>query len=404
MSKNFLKKFFIIALELAVISGLLWFIIQKREIKSVDEIVPAIQQTIQDVKQESVQENVQSKEEIPLELSGPVEKTFSWEYAGKKYSLNQTLYTSVYNYYKSQNKEYVYSGTLPNNWEEEYYAMFLKTNDADKSISEVASGIQNLGKKNNLTDNQIVDLTLAFVQSIKYDDAKAKNILAQVGNETMLFPYETLYEQSGVCSDKSLLAYALLRQMGYGAALFIYKQENHMAVAVQCPKNYSTYGSGYCYGETTSVGNKIGIIPVIDTESNKTVSLSNYNFDQSQQMNLKDLGQVTINLPSEGNEYSGIIQTEKLLDQINQLKKSMENLLPELKSEKNNINKEVESLNEIKDSLDGYKKDGNVDEYNSSVEKYNNLLATYEKDLKEYNNNATLYNQDVKKYNTLIEQ
>ena len=101
MLKNFLKKFFIIALELAVVSGLLWFIIQKKQINSVSDVVPAIQQTIQDFKQN----NIQLKEESPLELSGPVEKTFSWEYAGKKYSLNQTFYTSVYDYYKSQNKE-----------------------------------------------------------------------------------------------------------------------------------------------------------------------------------------------------------------------------------------------------------------------------------------------------------
>ena len=122
--KSFFKKLFIIALELAVISGLLWFIIQKKEINSASEIVPAIQQTIQDFKQD----NVQPKKENPLELSGPVEKTFSWEYAGKKYSLNQTLYASIYDYYKSQKKEYSYVGKLSDNWEEEYYAMFLKNN------------------------------------------------------------------------------------------------------------------------------------------------------------------------------------------------------------------------------------------------------------------------------------
>lgn len=404
MLKSFFKKLFIIALELAVISGLLWFIIQKKEINSVSEIIPAIQQTIQGFEQENVQENLKPKAEIPLELSGPVKKIFNWEYKGKKYNLTQTLYKSAYDYYKSQNKEYIYSGALPENWEEEYYAMFLKTNDADKSISEIASQIQILGKKNKLTDDQIVDLTLAFVQSIDYDDAKAKNILAQVGNETMLFPYETLYEQKGVCSDKSFLAYALLRQMGYGSALFIYKQENHMAVAVQCPKNYSTYESGYCYGETTSVGNKIGIIPSIDTESNKTIDLSKYNFDQSQQIKLKELGQVTINLSSQGNAYSGIIQTEKLLDQISQLKKSMENLLPELKSQKSDIDKELKNLNNMKDDLDEYKKDENIDKYNSLVPEYNDLVKTYQKNLKKYNNNVTLYNQYVKKYNILIEQ
>ena len=400
MLKSFFKKLFIVALELAVISGLLWFIIQKKEINSASEIVPGIQRTIQNFRQE----NIQSKEEIPLELSEPAEKIFSWEYKGIKYNLTQTLYKSVYNYYQSQDKEYSYVGTLPDNWEEEYYAMFLKTNDADKSISEIASKIQDLGKKHNLIDDQIVDLTLAFVQSIDYDDAKAKNILAQVGNETMLFPYETLYEQKGVCSDKSFLAYALLRQMGYGTALFVYKQENHMAVAVQCSQNYSTYGSGYCYGETTSVGNKIGVIPSIDTESNKTVDLSKYNFDQSQQMKLKELGQVTINLSSEGKEYQGIIQTEKIIDQINQLKKSIENLLVELKSQKDDINNEADDLNGMNDKLNGYKKDGEIDKFNSLVEKYNKLLATYKNDLKEYNNNVVLYNQYVKNYNALIAQ
>lgn len=400
MFKSFLKKLFIIAFELAIIAGLLWLIIQKKEINSASEIVPAIQQTIQDFKQD----NIQPKEEIPLELSEPATKTFAWEYRGKKYNLSQTLYKSVYEYYRAQSKDYSYSGTLPDNWQEEYYAMFLKTNVADKSIPEIVSKIQDLGKKNNLTDDQIVDLALAFVQSIEYDDAKAKNILTQAGNESMLFPYETLYEQRGVCSDKSFLAYALLRQMGYGTALFTYEQENHMAVAIACPKNYSTYASGYCYAETTSVGNKIGIIPSIDTESNKVVNLAKYDFDQSQEIKLKELGQVTINLPSQGREYSGIIQTEKLLEQINQLKKSMENLLLELKSQKSAINKEEKSLNEMKDDLDEYKEDGDIDKYNSLAEKYNDLVEKYRKDFKKYNNNVILYNQDVKKYNTLIEQ
>lgn len=397
MLKSFFKKFLIIALELAVISGLLWFIIQKKEIKSVEQVTSSIEQKIQDIRQEQ-------KEEIPLKLSEPVTKTYTWEYKGVKYGFNQTLYKSVYDYYQSQNKEYTYVGTLSENWENDYYAMFLKTNEADKSISEIAAEIQNLGQKHKLSDDQIVDLTLAFVQSIDYDDAKAKNILAQVGSETMLFPYETLYEQKGVCSDKSFLAYALLRQMGYGAALFAYKQENHMAVAVECPKNYSTYGSGYCYAETTSTGNKIGIIPSIDTESNKTIDLSKYDFNQSQQLKLKELGQVTINLPTEGKRYAGIVQTKSILNQINELKKSMEKLLPEIKSQKKNISKEEDDLNDMKDDLEDYRNEQNFEKYNELVQEYNDLFKTYEKDVKKYNKNVTLYNQNIKTYNTLITQ
>ena len=82
----------------------------------------------------------------------------------------------------------------------------------------------------------------------------------------------------------------------------------------------------------------------------------------------------------------------------------MENLLPELKSQKSDIDKEWKNLNNMKDDLDGYEKDGNIDKYNSLVPEYNDLVKTYQKDLKKYNNNVILYNQYVKKYNTLITQ
>ncbi|HOX10613.1 MAG TPA: hypothetical protein P5323_03470 [Candidatus Moranbacteria bacterium] len=398
MLKTWLKKISIIVLELAVVAGLLWFIAQKKGINNLAQIAPGIEQTVQNAKQKF----------IPFpELSQSVVKKFQWEYKGKKYSLEKTLHQSVYDYYKSKPKEYSYSAELPANWEEEYYAMFLKSDPADPTIAELVNQIKELGKKNNLSDDQIVELAIGFVQTIPYDDAKAANILQETGNEEMLYPYEVLWDQSGVCSDKSLLAYALLREMGYGVALFEFEQEKHMAAAVECPQNYSNYDSGYCFVETTSTGNKIGIIPDFDMGSGKAAEvkqLTDYDSVSTQTTRIKELGQVKIILPKEGKEYAGIIQTQKIANQIVQLKKDMQALSYKIGSLKNVIDGEVEDLEDMQDDLKKYKKEGNIEKYNTVVEKYNNLLEEYKKDLEKYNSSVTLYNADVKKYNTLIKQ
>lgn len=398
MLKMYLKKILIIVLELVIISGLLWYIAQKKGIKNFEQFVPALEKTIQETKQRAVP--------FP-ELSQPVVKKFEWEYKGKKYSLEQTLYKSVYEYYKVQPKEYSYSQELPANWKEEYYKIFLENDSDDKTIEELSQQIKMLGVKKNLTDDQIVELIVSFVQAIPYDDAKAANILNKTGSESMRFSYEVLWEQIGVCSDKSLLAYLLLDKLGYGVALFEFKQENHMALGVECPQDYSNYDSGYCYVETTSVGNKVGVIPDFDTQSGKATDIKQIDFydsNQNQPANFQKLSQVEIVLPKKGKQYLGIIQTEKIAKQIEQLKKEMETLSIQLISQRKKINSELKMLEDLKDDLKKYERDENIDKYNATVEKYNNLLSEYKKDLKKYNNSVTLYNADVKKYNTLIKQ
>jgi hypothetical protein len=313
----------------------------------------------------------------------------------------------VYQYYQSQPKSFSYDGTLPSNWEEEYYGMFLKTNEGDKSISTLASDLQSLGKKHGLNNDQIVDLTLAFVQSIQYDDAKAKDILAKTDGVSMLHPYELLYEQKGVCSDKSLLTVALLRQMGYGAALLAYEQDNHMAVGIACPKQFSTYGSGYCYAETTAVGNKIGIIPDFDASSNKTVTveeLSSLDSAQTEQAKLQQLGQVTMYQKTSGAEYAGIIATQKIASEIGLLKKNIDSSLPDVLAQKKTIQDELDQLQVMKKNLDAQKNAQDIEDYNSQVKKYNDFLESYKNDVKKYNNTVTLYNNSIARYNTLIKQ
>lgn len=403
MFKTFLKQLAIITLELAIISGLLFYVAQKKEINSISQLVPAIQNVVENIRQGEIEKQ---KPVFP-QLENPSIKKFNWEHKGKKYSFEKTLYQSAYEYYKNQPKEYSYSESLPANWKSEYYSMFLKIDPADKIIEDIASEIRNLGEKNNLNDDEIVELAVSFIQSIPYDDAKSREIFAQNENALMRFPYETLYDQLGVCSDKSLLAYLLLNQMGYGTALFTFEQEKHMAAAVECPQDYSSYKSGYCYVETTSVGNKIGIIPNFDAQSGKAVDmqqLSDYDQNQDQLSKIQKLGQVEIFLPVQGKQYSGIIQTAKIISRILQLLKEMEDLSEKIILQKEEIKKQAENLDDLAKDLKKYANDQNIEKYNIAAEKYNDLLSDYKKDVKEYNNNVAIYNKKIKEYNILIKQ
>lgn len=387
-------------LELTVVAGAIFYIYSKNSGKDLGDFLPLAKQAIQ----EKIQEN--SVVEFPEE-SQPTQKDFQWTYRNQKYQLSLTLYQSIYEYYQNQPKKYSYVGALAPNWEEEYYGMFLRSNEKDTTILELAKNLQKLGSEHKLNEDQLVEMTLAFVQTIAYDDAKAKNILAGVGDETMLYPYETLFQQKGVCSDKSFLATVILRAMGYGTTLFVYNSENHMAIGVQCPKDYSNYDSGYCYGETTTVGNKIGIIPDLSPENNRVAEIEKMNTDgnlQNQQPSLKKLSQVAIFQATQGKQYAGIIATKETASKIVTLKNTLSTLLVEIENQKKSITKAGDELTALRKDLDSHQNDSDYEKYNTLARKYNKLLTYYKNQIEKYNKNIALYNKTVEMYNTLIRQ
>jgi hypothetical protein len=397
MFRIWFKKIFLAVFELVIVAGAVWYVYEKNGLKNIRDIVP--------IASKIVSENI-SQKPFP-EKDGQVERKFDWTYKKQKYSLSLELYQSIYEYYKSQPKQYSYSGELPSDWENQYYGMFLKNNENDRTIIDLAGKLRALGLKHGLSDDQIVEMTLAFVQTIPYDDAKAKNILANTGTESMLYPYELLYDQKGVCSDKSFLASALLREMGYGTTLFVYKNENHMAIGIQCPKEYSAYGSGYCYGETTTVGNKIGIIPDLDPANNKTAEPKIIDAgvqSQENQPSLKKLSEVALFQSSIGKQYSGIVLTKKIESEIVLLKTKLSNLLSVIESQKQSILTSQSELAAIESDLKNHENDTNYEKYNVIAKKYNKQLEIYKADVKTYNNNVALYNKTVEMYNTLIRQ
>lgn len=341
------------------------------------------------------------------ELQDPKTIDFKWEYQKRPFDLKLTLYKSVYDFYNTSSKDYTYYETLPPNWEEDYYGIFIKVNPQDKTIPDLANQLKDLGQRSGMAPDKIVELTTSFVQSIPYDDQRAVKIKQNLPEEKPNYPYELLYQQKGVCSDKTFLLYALLRQMGYGTALFEYKQEKHIAVGIKCPAENSTYNSGYCYTETTQPGHKIGVVPDISPDTNVGVvkkELGTFDSSQQQQENTLKLGQVAIYQKTEGSSYNGIVQTVKTQTQIDTLEKEIADLKQALTPQKDELDSEKKIIDDMSARMSDLKKSKDVAGYNSLVPQYNNLVTAYKQKVATYNQKVAQYNQKVAQYNQLIKQ
>jgi len=202
-----------------------------------------------------------SEAELPPEKSGQTLRSYGFEYSCQSFSISLPVFDSIYDYFSSKDKSFYYQGSLPPDWEQEYYYKFLESDydlDAINSlVAAVAGGL-------NTSDDELVMALTSLVQNLTYDCEKLFSYEYQEGEgfETN-FPYETLYLQEGVCGDSSILLGKILGELGYGTAFLIYNQNNHMALGIQCPTGVATYiqnGIGYCYIETTGPF-RIGVKP-----------------------------------------------------------------------------------------------------------------------------------------------
>lgn len=317
---------------------------------------------------------------LPAE-AGAKATDFSWQYKGVTYKLSDTLYQSIDDYYGKRQKG-IYQG-----FETRSIEKYLEITFKDDEVAELVTEIRAEAAKKKLTEDQTLELAVSFIQTIPYDEERARTDLTHPR-----YPYEVLFEGRGICSDKTLLALAVLRQMGYGTATFMYDEEQHMAAAVLCPSEYSNYDSGYCIVETTATGNKIGVIPELESGNLKAVGRSAISsFDsQTSGTDTTKLSKVDIYATTTGKIYKGIAETIKIEKEIESIKLS-------LAQEKIAIEQNQKKLETMKRELDRLYAKKDYTAYNALVSSYNALVGTVKKQINDYNTK-------VKRYNYLIVQ
>jgi gas vesicle protein len=155
----------------------------------------------------------------------------------------------------------------PTSWSA--WADMAHDTEDDAYLIEIAHMINDTAHDVGFTERETVNYVIAFVQSLPY----AADNVSTPRNDYPKYPIETLFERGGDCEDTSILAAALLDQMGYDVALLILYNANHCAVGIAIDDSGSYYeyeGTKYYYIETTGEGWRIGEIPpeLEDTRAN----------------------------------------------------------------------------------------------------------------------------------------
>jgi len=333
----------------------------------------------------------------PTDLSKAGRTTFNWNYKGKSYNLSLALDKNLYEAYKQSSKVYKYYGELPDNWHDDYYKMFLTPKGPDTTIKELANQLRFIANKESMSEDEMVNLTMAFVQTIPYDNSK------DLDTGRANYPYETLFIKLGVCSDKTFLAVMILRELGFGAAVIDFPDVNHAAVGIQCPDKYAVYGSGYCYAETTNFF-PIGIIPQSLGAKGVVANLGSEAFKGqfSNVFKIDQLGKPEILQKTKGKEYRGVEATYITVQKLLQLEKDLAAALPELNQAKADMMSRLADVNSLKALMTEAQAKGDIAKYNSYVSDYNVKVVAYNNNYGNYKLKSDLYNSKVRLYNDTV--
>lgn len=377
------------------------------------------------------------------EPSGTKQIVLKCNYKGENVSLNQTLHKSIYDYYRNDPEK---SKATKN----ENYETFTASDPLDTTIKTIVLNIQKISNLKGLSSDQTIDLAICLIQAIPYDDAKAALVLSyDVGDLVSAseakamhgrYPYETLYENKGICTDKSYLMAAIIRELGYGSAILSFDKEQHMAIGIRVSSGYSSFGSGYSYIETTNTGYKVGQLPNINKErgfadsldinfSEKDYKMSDSYKDSKDQRRIPEIKEGNITAPSkvvkvsDGKEYGRIVELYNRNQRIKGLiaalnttnkeaslkRKKIEALKNELLSEEGKIDLKEE---EMKRAEAVYKQNPNDENYNTYYSHYNDykrlhdklavLIGQYNQAVEAYNGQVNSFNKLINEYNYLI--
>ncbi len=335
-------------------------------------------------------------------LENPKVVTLNCDYHGKNIVMSETLYGSLDSYYSSDpNKR----GAYLQNKEKDFVFSYEK----DKTIKNVADKILALGAENGLDMDQTLDLGACLMQSIPYDNEKAQKILGPdfasfpVSEVIPRYPYETLYDFSGICTDKTFLGAAVLGEMGYKTAIMTFDADKHMSLGVGVSTGYGSFASEYGIMEPTGTGFLVGDIPELNSGVGSAVNnfqtlpkLSDESVAQAEQVKLGEPSNV---IPvTDGSNYSRIVQRTALRQKLEELKPELDVLKNAYQSAQAALSQSEASLKAAENAYNAAPSNSTYNAYLAVYNSYQNTYNTAQSKINEYNQKVNLYNSYVEQY------
>lgn len=190
----------------------------------------------------------------PVLPAGLREHTFSYVLGGVKDTVSVPLSDPMYADY-AKKADPAYSPPYNARTNSSYFLSYMNDPEQQPAIAALAQAI---AEKSPNKDDQ-ARIAVSLVQHIPYKE----------GGKQYRYPYEVLYNNQGVCGEKSMLLALLLKHLGFGSAVFYLLPEDHMTAGIRVSPPYDFRSSGYAFVEATE--------PFIITDST-TDSLAQWKF------------------------------------------------------------------------------------------------------------------------------
>ncbi|MCK4552833.1 hypothetical protein KAT80_01385 [Candidatus Pacearchaeota archaeon] len=176
------------------------------------------------------------------------EITLKYVLRGEEKEINYVVYGGLVDYLFNLPKSISYDEN-----EKPSRRDFKLKNLDEKEQKELLLGL--VMKIQNLTpvEEDQMRIAVSLVQNIPYAESEKTFIMRNVVFNYSRYPYEVLYDNAGICGEKSELLAFLLREMGYEVVFFYHAYENHESVGIKCPVKESLDDTGYCFIETTGL-------------------------------------------------------------------------------------------------------------------------------------------------------
>lgn len=166
----------------------------------------------------------------------------------KKYTipLNDATYQTLFNIPDYTCRELGYAGDLSGCYN------FLSYDRTDQREA-FAPLVNWLNKKIKKSDDR-VRVAASIVQKMEYDYDKYVNGGESNGRgHGSRYPYETLFENKGICGEKGNVIVYLLKQLGYSTAEITFTTPAlHQVAGVKCAAAYDFRDTGYCFVDPIS--------------------------------------------------------------------------------------------------------------------------------------------------------
>jgi len=176
--------------------------------------------------------------------NGPKNITLHYVLRGEKREINFTVYKGMTDYL-SKIPRYIESVQNPTLLD--FKLRLIDEEQQRGLLLPLVVQIESLTK--DKTDQ--ARIAISIIQNIPFGNSTNSLKFGNIYVEYQRYPYEVLYDNKGICSEKSALLIFLLREMGYGTSSIYYNLENHEAVGIECPKEKGVNNSSYCFVETT---------------------------------------------------------------------------------------------------------------------------------------------------------